>query len=81
MSALSTADTNPEDLALSVSLAKWKLSKVADLIVTEAIQMHGGIAVTDELDIGLFLKRIRVAQMCLGDADFHQARYVELKQQ
>lgn len=79
MSALSTADTNPEDLALSVSLTKWKLSKVADLIVTEAIQMHGGIAVTDELDIGLFLKRIRVAQMCLGDADFHHARYVEIK--
>ena len=79
MSALSTADTDPENLALSVSLAKWKLSKVADLITSEAIQMHGGIAVTDELDIGLYLKRIRVAQMLLGDADFHQARYMALK--
>ncbi len=79
MSALSTADTDPENLALSVSLAKWKLSKAADLITKEAIQMHGGIAVTDELDIGLYLKRIRVAQMLFGDADFHQARYINLK--
>ena len=79
MSALSTADTDPENLALSVSLAKWKLSKTADLITSEAIQMHGGIAVTDEMDIGLYLKRIRVAQMLLGDADYHQARYMALK--
>lgn len=75
ISALATAD-NPEiDLASSVSLAKWKLSRVADLVAGEAVQMHGGIGVTDELDIGLYLKRIRVAQMCLGDENFHQARF------
>lgn len=75
ISALSTADNPESDLASSVSLAKWKLSKVADLITGEAVQMHGGIGVTDELNVGLYLKRIRVAQMCLGDADFHQARF------
>lgn len=79
ISALSSADNAKSELALSVSLAKWKMSKAADLITAEAIQMHGGIGVTDELDIGLYLKRIRVAQMCLGDADYHQARYVKLK--
>lgn len=79
ISALSVADDIQAELAPSVSLAKWKVSKVADLITAEAIQMHGGIAVTDELDIGLYLKRIRVAQMCLGDADFHQARYSTFK--
>ena len=78
ISALSKADNKAEDFAASVSLAKWKLSKVADLISGEAIQMHGGIGVTDELDVGLYLKRIRVAQMKLGDIDFHQARYVQL---
>lgn len=76
--ALSTANDSPENLAASVSLAKWKLSKVADLISGEAVQMHGGIGVTDELDIGLYLKRIRVAQMCFGDSDFHQARFSAL---
>jgi alkylation response protein AidB-like acyl-CoA dehydrogenase len=78
ISALSTADDTQADFAINASLAKWKVSNVADLITAEAIQMHGGIGVTDELDIGLFLKRIRVAQMCLGDADFHQARYAGL---
>jgi alkylation response protein AidB-like acyl-CoA dehydrogenase len=37
--------------------------------------MHGGIGVTDELDVGLYLKRVRVAQSCLGDRDFHCERY------
>lgn len=75
IAALSTANNPEENLASSASLAKWKLSKVADLISGEAVQMHGGIGVTDELDIGLYLKRIRVAKMCFGDADFHQARF------
>lgn len=79
ISALSSADKPNTELGTDVSLAKWKVSKVADLITAEAIQMHGGIGVTDELDIGLYLKRVRVAQMSLGDADFHQARYASLK--
>ena len=41
--------------------------------------MHGGIGVTDELDVGLYLKRIRVAQATLGDADFHCERYGALE--
>ena len=36
--------------------------------------MHGGIGMTDELDIGLFMKRARVLQECLGDAAFHLDR-------
>ena len=47
-------------------------------VANEAVQMHGGIGVTDELDVGLFLKRIRVAQGSLGDADFHCERYADL---
>ena len=80
ISALAVADDMKTDFASSASLAKWKMSKVATLITSEAIQMHGGIGVTDEMDIGLYLKRIRVAQMCLGDADFHQARYASINQ-
>ncbi|WP_068636455.1 acyl-CoA dehydrogenase family protein [Thauera butanivorans] len=60
------------------SLAKWKAGDAAHRISREAVQMHGGMGVTDELDVGLFLKRIRVAQACLGDGDFHVQRYGEL---
>ncbi|MES2869652.1 MAG: acyl-CoA dehydrogenase [Pseudomonadota bacterium] len=58
-----------------VSLAKWKAGEMAIKVANEAVQMHGGIGVTDELDVGLFLKRIRVAQACLGDGDYHCERY------
>ncbi|MDY0071683.1 MAG: acyl-CoA dehydrogenase family protein [Thauera sp.] len=61
--------------ARMVSLAKWKAGEVAHQISREAVQMHGGMGVTDELDVGFYLKRIRVAQACLGDSDFHVARY------
>ena len=61
------------------SLAKWKAGQMALKVVNEAVQMHGGIGVTDELDVGLFLKRIRVAQACLGDADYHCERYGALE--
>ena len=60
------------------SLAKWKAGEMAINVANEAVQMHGGIGVTDELDVGLFLKRIRVAHACLGDGDFHCERYAAL---
>lgn len=59
------------------SLAKWKAGDAAHRISREAVQMHGGMGVTDELDVGLFLKRIRVAQAELGDAHFQCDRYGE----
>ena len=61
------------------SLAKWKAGQTAIKVVNEAVQMHGGIGVTDELDVGLYLKRIRVAQASLGDADYHCERYGALE--
>jgi alkylation response protein AidB-like acyl-CoA dehydrogenase len=61
-----------------VSLAKWKAGDTALQVANEAVQMHGGIGVTDELDVGLYLKRVRVAQACLGDRDFHCERYAAL---
>lgn len=64
--------------ARMASLAKWKAGDVAHRISREAVQMHGGMGVTDELDVGLYLKRIRVAQASLGDGDFHVQRYGDL---
>lgn len=80
MHALSSVDdaTDDSERAKAVSLAKWKVNKMADLVTKESVQMHGGIGVTDELDVGLYLKRIRVAQMHLGDSDYHQTRYAAL---
>ena len=81
MAALATLDDASLDVgarARLVSLAKWKAGDTAVKVANEAVQMHGGIGVTDELDVGLYLKRVRVAQSCLGDRDFHCERYAAL---
>lgn len=69
--ALSSLDENPAGAAEDVSIAKARAGATATLAVQEAVQMHGGIGMTDELDIGLFMKRARVCQELFGDDNFH----------
>jgi len=64
--------------ARAVSVAKAKCSDAFMRIAHEAIQMHGGIGMTDEHDIGLFLKRARVCEMTFGDAAYHRDRFARL---
>lgn len=78
LQALSSVDDNPDQLPLLASLAKAKLNELGKLVTNEAVQMHGGIGVTDELEIGFFLKRARVAMQILGDTGFHRDRYASL---
>ncbi|MBR9828054.1 MAG: acyl-CoA dehydrogenase [Oceanospirillales bacterium] len=78
MAALDAIDRGDEQAAQLVSLAKWKVGQMADKVSNEAVQMHGGIGVTDELDVGLYFKRIRVLQALLGDADYHLNRAAPL---
>ena len=72
LAALDDADKNDADIAEFASIAKAKLSEVATLVSNEAVQMHGGIGMTDEYDIGFYMKRARVAAAFLGDALFHR---------
>ena len=68
-----------EDIPALASMCKAKLNEVYELVSNEGVQMHGGIGMTDEFDIGFFLKRARVAQQTLGDASFHRDRYASLR--
>ena len=61
------------------SMTKAKLCEVTELVSNEGVQMHGGIGMTDEFDIGFYLKRARVAQQFMGDASFHRERYATLQ--
>ncbi len=78
LQALSTVDDAPRELPLLASLAKTKLNELVKLVTNEAVQMHGGIGVTDDLDIGFFLKRARVAMQIFGDTGYHKDRYATL---
>jgi len=62
-----------------VSSAKLQLSEGGWLVQANAIQLFGGIGVTDEQDEGLFFKRLRVLNGLFGDADHHVARFQSLK--
>jgi alkylation response protein AidB-like acyl-CoA dehydrogenase len=75
LKALQSLDENTGNCAEIASLAKAKVSQTAHLATTEAIQMHGGIGMTDDFEIGFFLKRWRILDTLYGDRYFHLDRF------
>jgi alkylation response protein AidB-like acyl-CoA dehydrogenase len=78
MAAMHGADENSNELQRLASLAKTISGETLHLVSNEAIQMHGGIGVTDEYDVGFYLKRARVAEQIFGSSVFHTERYANL---
>jgi acyl-CoA dehydrogenase len=78
MAAARAADAKAADEKQLVSLAKARCSDAYVLAANEGIQMHGGIGMTDEHDIGFYLKRARAAEMTFGDAAWHRDRWARL---
>ncbi|MBW2269792.1 MAG: acyl-CoA dehydrogenase family protein [Deltaproteobacteria bacterium] len=78
MAAARAVDAGDDEAPRLVSLTKARCSDAAILVTNEGVQMHGGIGMTDEHDIGFFLKRARAAAQTFGDADFHRARWAGL---
>ncbi|HAQ35013.1 MAG: acyl-CoA dehydrogenase [Maricaulis sp.] len=74
MKALRTLDESPSQAALWVAAAKAKATEVSRAVTGEAVQMHGGIGMTDEHEIGFFFKRARAAGEFLGDDRFNADR-------
>lgn len=77
ISALLALDepASADRVAPLASAAKAKVGDTFRQVALEAVQMHGGNGMTDEFDIGLFLKRAAVADVLLGDVRFHRDRY------
>ncbi|HTY17175.1 MAG TPA: acyl-CoA dehydrogenase family protein [Myxococcota bacterium] len=78
MAAVRAADEGDADLPTLVSLAKARCSDAFVLAANEGVQMHGGVGMTDEYDLGFYMKRARVAEMTFGDAAWHRARWARL---
>ncbi len=78
MAAARALDEQHVDAQRLVSLAKARCSDAAMAVANEAIQMHGGIGMTDEHEIGFFLKRARAAELTFGDAAHHRDRWARL---
>lgn len=75
LEALSALDDDSEQVAELASLAKARLNDTYNLVSSEGVQMHGGIGMTDEYEIGFFMKRSRVCEHTLGGSAFHRDRY------
>jgi len=78
LKAAQLLDAGDEKAEMFVSVAKAKAGRVSALAVQEGVQMHGGIGMTDEHDIGLFMKREVVLSELFGSPRFHAARVAEL---
>jgi alkylation response protein AidB-like acyl-CoA dehydrogenase len=79
LKALQAIDADSDDRSSLVSAAKVKCGQTAKLAVNEAVQMHGGIGMTDEFDIGFFMKRSAAARQEYGDVYYHSDRFARLR--
>lgn len=77
LEALSALDEDSDEIPEMASLAKARLNDTYNLVSSEGVQMHGGIGMTDEYDIGFFMKRARVSEHTFGNSAFHRNRYGE----
>jgi alkylation response protein AidB-like acyl-CoA dehydrogenase len=76
--ALHSLDDSFDRSGPLVSVAKARAGLSATLAVQEGVQMHGGIGMTDEFDMGFFMKRVRVCNELFGDTNFHADRLARL---
>jgi alkylation response protein AidB-like acyl-CoA dehydrogenase len=72
-------DEGSEEAEAMVSVAKAKAGRVSTLAVQEGVQMHGGIGMTDEYDIGFYMKRDRVLNELFGDPNYHADKLARIK--
>ncbi|HEY2773567.1 MAG TPA: acyl-CoA dehydrogenase family protein [Candidatus Binatia bacterium] len=79
LGAATAIDQGAKDSRALVSVAKARCSDAAVLCGYEGIQMHGGIGMTDEHDIGLYVKRMRGNEMTFGDAAWHRDRFAAMQ--
>ncbi|HMY16752.1 MAG TPA: acyl-CoA dehydrogenase, partial [Polyangium sp.] len=71
---LSLSNPDPAERRQAVSAAKVELALCGRFVTQQAIQLHGGIGITDEADIGLYFKRMHALNTLFGDEDFHLGR-------
>jgi alkylation response protein AidB-like acyl-CoA dehydrogenase len=79
LKALQTLDGNFEHAANAVAVAKARAGTAATRAVQEGVQMHGGMGMTDQFDIGFFMKRARVCEELFGDANYHADRLARMR--
>ena len=76
--AVLNLDAEPEVRARAVSAAKATIGRAARFVGQNAVQLHGGMGMTEELAIGHYFKRLTALQYEFGSTDYHRTRYAKL---
>ena len=76
LAATTLESGDPEERRRGVSAAKVQIAKSGRFVGQNAIQLHGGIGMSEEYHVGRYFKRMTMVERLLGDADFHLARYL-----
>ena len=76
--AVLNLEADPDTRARAVSAAKATIGRAARFIGQQAVQLHGGMGMTEELAIGHYFKRLTALQYEFGSTDYHVSRYAEL---
>jgi alkylation response protein AidB-like acyl-CoA dehydrogenase len=79
LKAQQALDGQFDKAASAVAVAKARAGTTATRAVQEGVQMHGGMGMTDQFDIGFFMKRARVCQELFGDSNFHADQLARMK--
>jgi alkylation response protein AidB-like acyl-CoA dehydrogenase len=79
LAAMRCASPDPADRGRAVSAAKAYVGRSGRRVAHEAIQLHGGMGVTDELPASHYAKRLRMVDFWLGDADSHVERFLSIR--
>jgi len=79
LKAQQALDGDAADAAAAVAVAKARAGATATRAVQEGVQMHGGMGMTDQFDIGFFMKRARVCEELFGDSNYHADQLARLR--
>jgi alkylation response protein AidB-like acyl-CoA dehydrogenase len=76
LAAVKVASSDPVERRRTVSAAKARVGQAAKFVGQQAVQLHGGMGVTDELPAAHHFKRLTMIEQTLGDTDYHLARFI-----
>jgi alkylation response protein AidB-like acyl-CoA dehydrogenase len=78
VASMRIGEDNPVERARAVSAAKAEISRNGSMILANAVQLHGGMGVSEELNVGTYFKRLHMINALFGDRDYHVRRYAAL---
>lgn len=81
LNAVLNVDADPSARARAASGAKVKVGRAARFVAEQAVQLHGGMGVTEELNVGAYFKRLMAIDVLFGSPEFHLQRHSRLTRQ